>query len=103
MKKGCSNPNCKTPHTNLTRHHIVPTRDGGGDEPENIEVLCRACHNEVHRFDRPMKPMDFKPTKQERTMYRYEARDNQLPMAALLELIALFFMMLDRIMEGNAA
>ena len=33
----------------LTRHHIVPRSEGGSDEPANIELLCRECHNRLHR------------------------------------------------------
>jgi len=35
--------------TALTRHHIVPRSKGGSDEPENIKLLCRECHNKLHR------------------------------------------------------
>jgi 5-methylcytosine-specific restriction protein A len=24
--------------------HIIPLEDGGGDQEENLQVLCRACH-----------------------------------------------------------
>lgn len=36
----------------LTRHHIVPKRSGGGNEPENIVILCRRCHRAQHKGKR---------------------------------------------------
>ena len=30
---------------NLTIDHIVPVKAGGGDEPENLQVLCRSCNS----------------------------------------------------------
>ena len=31
----------------LTRHHILPRSKGGGNEPENIRLVCRPCHDEL--------------------------------------------------------
>jgi 5-methylcytosine-specific restriction endonuclease McrA len=28
-------------------HHIVPRRNGGGDEDSNLRALCHACHSRV--------------------------------------------------------
>jgi len=28
----------------LEIHHIIPTKKGGGDNPENLEVVTRAVH-----------------------------------------------------------
>ena len=28
-------------------HHIVPRRDGGPDEEDNLMALCHACHSRV--------------------------------------------------------
>lgn len=33
----------------LQVHHITPVEEGGGDEPENLQILCAECHAEVHR------------------------------------------------------
>ena len=33
----------------LEAHHIVPVRDGGTHDLDNIEVLCRGCHVAHHR------------------------------------------------------
>ena len=33
---------------NIDKHHIKQVRDGGTDEPENIEELCYACHKYEH-------------------------------------------------------
>ena len=29
----------------LVADHIVPTRDGGADEPDNLQVLCFWCNS----------------------------------------------------------
>jgi 5-methylcytosine-specific restriction protein A len=29
----------------LTGDHIVPKKSGGGDDPRNVRVLCRACNS----------------------------------------------------------
>lgn len=29
-------------------HHIIPRKDGGGDENTNLVILCPNCHREVH-------------------------------------------------------
>lgn len=29
-------------------HHIVPVREGGGNEESNLMSLCRSCHNLIH-------------------------------------------------------
>lgn len=33
----------------LEVHHIRPVSEGGGDEPQNLVVLCKACHQERHK------------------------------------------------------
>ena len=32
----------------IENHHIIARIDGGGDEPENKEPLCDACHDYEH-------------------------------------------------------
>lgn len=32
----------------LEIHHVIPVADGGTDSPENLWVLCTACHKAVH-------------------------------------------------------
>jgi len=32
----------------LTIHHVIERSKGGSDEPENLMVLCRNCHGEIH-------------------------------------------------------
>lgn len=32
----------------LVIHHIIPLKDGGTDDLENLMVLCRSCHNKIH-------------------------------------------------------
>jgi hypothetical protein len=33
--------------SHLHVHHIIPIRDGGGDEANNLMTLCCRCHNRV--------------------------------------------------------
>ena len=32
---------------NVQRCHIIPHSQGGGDEPSNLLLLCRDCHNDA--------------------------------------------------------
>lgn len=32
---------------NLTVHHIIPRRENGSDDPDNLITLCIDCHNEI--------------------------------------------------------
>lgn len=32
----------------LEAHHIIPVENGGGNEAENIQVCCTACHRLIH-------------------------------------------------------
>ncbi|MFW6367913.1 MAG: HNH endonuclease [Halothece sp.] len=32
----------------LETHHIVPVKEGGSDDTENLIHLHRACHKQVH-------------------------------------------------------
>lgn len=43
----CGNPTCRHIIT-LELHHIEYVRDGGGDGPENLLVLCPNCHSMHH-------------------------------------------------------
>jgi len=29
-------------------HHIIPFKDGGSNDPENLTTLCRSCHTKLH-------------------------------------------------------
>ena len=40
----------------LEVHHIKPLARGGGNEPENLQVVCRGCHIGIHRRRRPEPP-----------------------------------------------
>ena len=33
-------------------HHILPRSHGGGDEVDNIILLCRRCHNAAHGLEK---------------------------------------------------
>jgi len=34
----------------LTQHHILPRCRGGPTQLANLVLLCRPCHDDVHRF-----------------------------------------------------
>lgn len=38
---------CGNPET-VEKHHIIFRSNGGGNSPDNIEDLCRACHDYQH-------------------------------------------------------
>jgi hypothetical protein len=40
---------CEEPYDHLEVHHIVPRREGGPNEPENLIVLCPNCHENADR------------------------------------------------------
>jgi hypothetical protein len=44
----CQHCKGKTKNNKLEVHHIVFRRNGGSDEPENLIVLCKTCHNNLH-------------------------------------------------------
>jgi hypothetical protein len=44
----CANPTCRNVFT-LELHHIVWVKDGGGNEPDNLLVLCPNCHAPPHQ------------------------------------------------------
>lgn len=33
---------------NLEWHHKIPLSDGGNNHTENLEVLCKICHQNIH-------------------------------------------------------
>lgn len=41
---------------NLTKHHKIPYARGGTDDPSNIQILCRDCHDKVHGIKRNKNP-----------------------------------------------
>ena len=44
----CQCPGCPN-HLWLETHHIVFYRDGGQTVPENLLIICRKCHQNLHR------------------------------------------------------
>jgi hypothetical protein len=36
-------------HAGFEYHHRLPRSQGGGDEPENITLLCHSCHQRSHQ------------------------------------------------------
>lgn len=40
---------CKTRKGNLHVHHIVYRSNGGSDEEDNLIVLCKSCHDKLHK------------------------------------------------------
>ena len=45
QKGRCNGCGFSFPYRNLTRDHIVPQTDGGGEEIGNIQLLCAACNS----------------------------------------------------------
>jgi hypothetical protein len=43
----CQSPGCRSTHF-LEVHHVVPRRDGGTNQPENLVTLCGRCHRFAH-------------------------------------------------------
>lgn len=39
--------NCNTSE-NLTINHKIPRAQGGTNEAENLEILCKECHKHYH-------------------------------------------------------
>jgi predicted HNH restriction endonuclease len=39
------------PAKDLTVHHVVPRREGGSDELDNLVTLCPPCHDEIEGLD----------------------------------------------------
>ncbi len=39
-------------------HHIQFKCDGGGEEPENKEILCQSCHAYIHARDNLIREID---------------------------------------------
>lgn len=33
----------------LELHHIIPVAKGGGNDDDNLQVLCKQCHHRKHR------------------------------------------------------
>lgn len=33
----------------LQKHHIIRVKDGGLNTPENMVLICRKCHNKIHK------------------------------------------------------
>jgi len=44
----CGNPSCRNVLA-LDFHHIVPVKEGGGDDPSNLLPLCGLCHDLYNR------------------------------------------------------
>lgn len=44
----------------LTAHHIIPRADGGSNRPDNILIVCRACHDRIHDMT-PNRPRKISP------------------------------------------
>lgn len=43
----CCNPDCKSNHSALETHHIIPLSKGGVDDFVNYIVLCARCHRQL--------------------------------------------------------
>ena len=47
---GCRFPGCAAPVAWCDAHHIRPRMNDGPTEIDNLLLLCRRCHRNVHRF-----------------------------------------------------
>lgn len=43
-------PVCSESVAKLDRHHLTPKAMGGSNKSDNIFLLCRLCHEDVHEF-----------------------------------------------------
>jgi Domain of unknown function (DUF222)/HNH endonuclease len=46
--RGCAHPGCDRPPSWCEIHHVVPWEDGGPTSLENLVMLCRAHHRQMH-------------------------------------------------------
>jgi hypothetical protein len=51
----CQTEGCRSA-VGLEVHHLVHRADGGGHDPENLRLLCSACHLGLHRGDLQLAP-----------------------------------------------
>lgn len=51
---------CENQYDHLQVHHIVPRREGGPNEPENLIVLCPNCHENADRGAIPRSKLEAK-------------------------------------------
>ena len=47
---------CGSRSAKLDVHHTTPVSEGGGNEAEDLEVLCKACHTAGHESDYEARP-----------------------------------------------
>jgi group II intron reverse transcriptase/maturase len=40
---------CQRPKTNLVAHHIIPLKDGGEDDLDNLITICKDCEREYYK------------------------------------------------------
>lgn len=61
-------PGCDTPFapSRLTKHHIRPRNQGGPTVLENLVLICRPCHDDIHREPRGETRLRVKTFLQER-------------------------------------
>jgi len=41
--------------TRLTMHHIIPKRQGGADELDNVVIWCSDCHKDFNQWEAEQK------------------------------------------------
>ena len=46
---------CLNEKSPLNVHHITEVQHGGGDEPENLQLLCKYCHDLTHSLRKAVK------------------------------------------------
>ncbi|MFX0063593.1 MAG: RNA-guided endonuclease IscB, partial [Candidatus Hermodarchaeota archaeon] len=50
----------KSQEARLECHHLVPRTEGGTDLPENLIVLCKDCHDQVHNGSKKLSSRTIK-------------------------------------------
>jgi hypothetical protein len=98
----------------LTRHHIVPRSEGGSDDEANIELVCRPCHDKIHRMAARTRPRKVSKVERKARKMRIKSFRAQLQFECtpkyqkcvnceviclnfVLELLVIFFQWLDEV------
>lgn len=64
----CTRPEGElNPKHGLIGHHVVPFKDGGTDDRDNVWILCTACHALVHWMRTYNRPSNIQPESPDET------------------------------------
>jgi hypothetical protein len=59
--RGCTHPGCGRPVSWTECHHIIPWEHGGPTRLDNLVLLCRAHHRQIHSTDWTVRIRDGLP------------------------------------------